>query len=155
MLASPLPPSFLDISSLSTSYLECNAFCMVVCFRVPWSIISNSSLVHFKYRPEYLKMETAPVFVPLISFLRHSSVSFNSLVLLKYFYYYKFYSSGRDLVICLYPEIPKEFQRLILHDLIWVLHIPFVRMINLKCLARFTVNHFAQPVLFSLILFLC
>ena len=34
MLASPLPPSFLDTYSLSTSSLGCNALCMVISFLV-------------------------------------------------------------------------------------------------------------------------
>ena len=44
MLASPLPPSFLDTYNLSTSYLGCNALCMVISFLVLWSICLSSSL---------------------------------------------------------------------------------------------------------------
>ena len=39
MLANPLPPSFLDTYSLSTSSLWSNALCMVITFLVLWSII--------------------------------------------------------------------------------------------------------------------
>ena len=36
-----------------------------------------------------------------------------------------------------------------------VVHIPFVRRVNFKHLAKFPVDHLAHPVVFSLILFLC
>ena len=66
MLASPLPPCFLDTYSLSTSSLGCNALCMVISFRVLWSICLSSSRVHFRKGPEYLTSGTAQVFIPLI-----------------------------------------------------------------------------------------
>ena len=53
-LASPLPPSFLDTYSLSTSSLGCNTLCMVISFLALWSICLSSSLVYFKNGPEYL-----------------------------------------------------------------------------------------------------
>ena len=53
MLASPLPPSFRDTYSLSTSSLRYNALCMVISFLVLWSIYL-SSLVNFKNGPVYL-----------------------------------------------------------------------------------------------------
>ena len=84
MLASPLPPSFLDTDSLSTSSLECNALCMVINFLVLWSICLSSSLVHFKKRPNYLMRDTAQVFIPLIRFLLDSFVSSSILILLRY-----------------------------------------------------------------------
>ena len=84
MLASPLPPSFLDTYSLSMSSLGCNVLCMVISFLVPWSIYLSSSHVHFKKGPEYLARETAQVFIPLIRFLLHSFVSSSFLVLLRY-----------------------------------------------------------------------
>ena len=84
MLASPLPPFYLDTYSLSTSSLECNALCMVISFLILWSNILSSSLVHFKNGPEYLTRGTAQVFIPLIRFLLHSFVSSSFLVLLRY-----------------------------------------------------------------------
>ena len=69
MLASPLPPSSLDIYSLSPSYLRCNALCMVISFLVLWSISLGSSLVHFQKGPEYLTRDTAKAFIPFIRFL--------------------------------------------------------------------------------------
>ena len=48
MLASLLPPSFVDTYSLSTSSLWCYALYMVISFLVLWSICLSSSLVHFK-----------------------------------------------------------------------------------------------------------
>ena len=86
MLASPLPPSFLDTYNLSTSSLECNALCMVISFLV-FSLLSiclSYSLVHFKKGPEYLTSETAQVFIHVIRFLLHSFVSSSFLVLLRY-----------------------------------------------------------------------
>ena len=48
MLASPLPPPFLETYSLSTSSLGCNALCIVISFLALWSICLSSYLVHFK-----------------------------------------------------------------------------------------------------------
>ena len=84
MLASPLPPSFLDTYSQSTSSLGCNALCMVISFLVLWSICLSSSLVHFKKGPKYLTRGTAQVFIPLIRFLLHSFVTSSFLVLPRY-----------------------------------------------------------------------
>ena len=79
MLSSPLPPSFLDTSSLG-----CNASCMVISFYLRWSICLCSSLVHFKNRPEYLTRETAEIFIPIIRFLICNFVTSSFLVLLMY-----------------------------------------------------------------------
>ena len=84
VLASPLPPTFLDTYSLSTSSLGYNALCMVISFLVLWSICLSSSLVYFKSGPEYLMRITARVSIPLIRFLRHSFVSSSFLFLLRY-----------------------------------------------------------------------
>ena len=56
--------------------------------------------------------------------------------------------------ISLHLKIPEEFVCLVLHDRCWVVHIPFVRMVKFKLLAQFPVDHLAQPVVYSLILFL-
>ena len=87
MLVSPLPPSFLGTYSLSTYSLGCNALCMVISFRVLWSICLSSLQVHFKDDPEYLTRETAQVFIPLIRFLLYSFISSSFLVLLKYSFF--------------------------------------------------------------------
>ena len=84
MLASPLPPSFLDTYSLSTLSLGCNALFMVISFIVLWSICLRSSLVYLKKRPEYLTWDTVQVFIPLMRFQRESFVSSSFLVLLRY-----------------------------------------------------------------------
>ena len=81
---SPLPPSFLDTYSLSTSSLWCNALCMLISFLVLWFIWLSSSLVHFKNCPEYLTGGTAQVIVPLIWFLLPSFVSSTFMGLLGY-----------------------------------------------------------------------
>ena len=72
MLASPLPPSFLDTYSLSTWSLGCNALCMVISFLVLYSICLSSSLVHLGKGPGYLTWGTAEVFIPLMKFLLES-----------------------------------------------------------------------------------
>ena len=84
MLASHLPPCFLDTYNLSTSSLGCNALCMVISFLVLWSICLSSSLVHLRKGPEYLTRGTAQVFIPLMRFLQESFVSSSFRVLLRY-----------------------------------------------------------------------
>ena len=84
MLASPLPPSFQDTYSLSTSYLGCNALCMVISFLVLWSICLSWSLVLLRKGPEYLSRRTTQVFIPLMRFLLASFVSSSFLFLLSY-----------------------------------------------------------------------
>ena len=81
MLVSPLPLSFLDTYSLSTSSLGCNALYMVISFLVTWSICLSSSLVHFKNGPEYLTRGTVQVFIPLISFLLYILVSSSFIII--------------------------------------------------------------------------
>ena len=54
MLASPLPPSFLDTYNLSTSSLGCNVLSIVISFFVLWSICLSSSLVNLRKGPVYL-----------------------------------------------------------------------------------------------------
>ena len=83
MLASPLPPSFFDTYSLSTFSLGCNALWVVVSFHVLWSICLSSSHVHFKKGPEYLKRDTAQVFI-LIKSQLDGFFSCNFLVPLRY-----------------------------------------------------------------------
>ena len=84
MLASPLPPSFLDTYSLSTSSLGCNALCMVISFLVFLSICLSSSLVNLRKCPEYLTRGTAQVFISLMRFLLESFVSSSFVVFLRY-----------------------------------------------------------------------
>ena len=64
-LASPLPRSFPDTYSLSTSSLGCNGLCMVINLLVLWSICLSSSLVHLRKGPEYLTRGSAQVFILL------------------------------------------------------------------------------------------
>ena len=56
-------------------------------------------------------------------------------------------------MIRLYLKIPEKFLCLIFQDGLWVVHIPFVRMVKSKFLAQFLVDHFAHSVVSSLILF--
>ena len=48
-----------------------------------------------------------------------------------------------------------EFICVILQDRLWVVHIPFLRMVKFQFLAHLPVDHLAHPVLSSLILLLC
>ncbi len=57
LLASPLPPSFLDTYSLSTSSLGCNALCMVISFLMLWAICLRSSLVAYHVTGTLLEVE--------------------------------------------------------------------------------------------------
>ena len=84
MLASPLPPYFLDTYSLSTSSLGCCTLCMVISFLVLWSICLSSPLVHFIKGLEYLTRGTTQVFILLIRFRQLSFVSSSFLVLIRY-----------------------------------------------------------------------
>ena len=63
-------------------------------------------------------------------------------------------SSGQDLVICLHPKILDSFEHFILQERIWLVPIPFVRMVNFKLFAQFFVDHLQHPVLYSFTLFL-
>ena len=45
--------------------------------------------------------------------------------------------------------------RVIYQDRGWVVHIAFVGMVKFKFLAHFPVDHLAQPVMSSLVFFLC
>ena len=72
-----------------------------------------------------------------------------------FFDYYKIWSSRRGLVFRLNIEIPDEFVPIILWDRFWVVHISFVRMVNLQLLAQFPVDHIGHPIVPSLIFFLC
>ena len=68
--------------------------------------------------------------------------------------YYKVRSSGRDLVICLYVKIQKEYVYFILQERFWAVHTAFVCMVKFQFLAGFPVDRFAYPVVSSLIFFL-
>ena len=49
----------------------------------------------------------------------------------------------------------RQFYRSTLYDRFWIVHILYVRMVNFKLLAQYPVDHFAYPVVSSLLLFLC
>ena len=83
------------------------------------------------------------------------STIFKVLIFFFFVDYYKVWSSVRDLVIRFYLKIPNEFVCLILQDRCWVVHIPFVRKVKSRFLARFLVDHRAHPVVSTLILSLC
>ena len=91
ILGSPLPFSFLDKSSLSTSSLGCNAVCIVINFLVLWYICLRISLVHFKNCLDYLKRETAHLFIPLTRFLQvfgFKKCSRSPEILFSYFFFH-------------------------------------------------------------------
>ena len=102
--ASPFPPSFLDILSLSTSSLGCNALYMFISFLVLKSICLSSSLVHLEKGPEYLTRNTAQVFIPLIRFLQDSFVS--SSFLFSWDINFEFCLSFPLVWLCQHPRCP-------------------------------------------------
>ena len=93
MLVSHLPP-FLDSYCLSKSSLGSKAICVVTSFLVLWSICWSSSLVHFKNGPDYLTRGTSHVFISLMRFLLCSLVSRIFPILLTYYFFYSFISTG-------------------------------------------------------------
>ena len=84
LLASPFPPSFIVIYSLSMSSLKCKALCIVIILFLLWYVCLSYSLVYFKNGPKYLTRETAQVFKSLIKFLLKSLVSKRFFVRLRY-----------------------------------------------------------------------
>ena len=97
--------------------------------KAPFTIVitfMSHSFFHSLARSKYL------------SFFSHSlnytlwSACTARFTILQFFYYYKIWSSGRDLVICLYVKIAEEFVCLLLSDIFWVVHIPFVRTVKLQ-----------------------
>ena len=68
-----------------------------------------------------------------------------------FFYFDNVWSSGRD-EIRLYLKIQNNLECLIFKDGFWVAHIPFVRMVKPKFLARFPMNYLPHKVVSSLIL---
>ena len=69
--------------------------------------------------------------------------------------HHEVWSSGRDLVICLYPKISEKFVRLILQERFWLVQVLFGSMVKVQFLARFPVDHLFHSVVFSLALALC
>ena len=103
MLASPLPLSFLDTYSLSTSSLGCKALCVLISFLVLWSICFWSSLV------ESLIRETSRVFIPLIRSLQYSFVSSSFLVLTRYSFFKFFFFPFPLVWWCQHPIFPSIY----------------------------------------------
>ena len=66
MLASPLPPSFLDSYNLSITSFGCKALCIFIRFLVLCYIWWSSSLILFKNDTGYLTSGTAEVLIPLM-----------------------------------------------------------------------------------------
>ena len=60
----------------------------------------------------------------------------------------------RHLEVCFYLNIPENFVHHILHGRFLVVHIPPVRFVKFKFLAKFSVDHLSHPVVSSLILIL-
>ena len=66
ILIRPLPPSFLDMYSLSTLLLRCKALCIVIIFLVLRSKAKSSSLFQSRKGAEYRMTATAHVLIALI-----------------------------------------------------------------------------------------
>ena len=104
MQAIPLPPSFLNTYSLSTSSLGCKALYIVISFLVLWSICWSYSFVDLKNGPEYLTRAIAQVFILLMRFLLRILLSSNFLVLLRN--YFLFLISSLHIWWCPLPIFP-------------------------------------------------
>ena len=57
-------------------------------------------------------------------------------------------------MIRLFPKTPEEFVRLILQGRFWVVHIPFLRRIELQFVAQIPLDYLAYTVMSNLIVFL-
>ena len=69
--------------------------------------------------------------------------------------YYLVWLSDRNKVIRWYLQISEEFVLLIILDSFSVMHLSSSRMVEIKFLAHFPVDHAANPVMANLIIFLC
>ena len=130
MLASPPPPSLLDIYNLSTLSLGCNALCMVISFLVLWSICLSSSQVHFRRGTKYLMRDTAQVFIPLIRFQLESFVSNSFPVPLRYSFL--FCLSFPLVWWCQPPRCPSIYRSPPWEFFIWIINILMNKKINME-----------------------
>ena len=76
------------------------------------------------------------------------------------FFFFSFFWLSLGLVIWLKLDDPFLSQNspkscLIFQGGLWIIPIPFVRMVRLKLLSQLPVDHLAHPVVSSLILYLC
>ena len=85
----------------------------------------------------------------------HNFASSNLFFFFFFVDYYKVWSSGRDYVIRLYVKLPKSLCVSYSWTICRVVHIPFVRKLKFKFLTHLPLDHFAHPVMSSLILLLC
>ena len=116
---------------------------------VSWAPITIGITVTYMFHSFSIPNQGPGIYLSFRFRLMFSVVSRDSKV--KYFAsspfifadYYKVWSYSRDLVILLYFKFIVEFVRLILLDKCWVVHIPFVRMVN------FTFLHHSQWVALS------
>ena len=91
---------FLDTYSLSTSFLGCMAFCILLSFLVLWSVCWSSSFFHFKNDSGHLTRRKAQVFIPLMRILLQILVSRSFLVRQGLFFIFHFIST------CLMVSLP-------------------------------------------------
>ena len=101
-------------------------------------------------RSMYLSLFSLPFIFTLAS--TGTAKSPNRQVIYCFVDYHQVWLSGWDLVICSYLKILKNFVCPILQDGFRIVHIPLVRMVKFKFLARFPGDHPAHPVVASLIL---
>ena len=145
MRASPIPLSFLDTCSLSTSSLRCNTLCMVISFLVLWSICLSSSLAHLRKDPEYLTRSTAQVYYyyycTLLSVF-HTSVGLWSFIQVSSSLQDSSQYSGRSQQCfsfdCLHSS---SYFQVPLSILFWLYRVPQLRLISpsLSCSIVFSV----------------
>ena len=138
-----------------------SSLCTNPLMTVPRAATTIGITVTFMFHSFFLFPCKIDVFILLFAVFQFYSVvssdskANNSVIFFFLVDYYKVWSSGWDQVIRLYLKIPETHVHLILQDKFLVIHIPFVRMVKLKFLAQFQVDHLDHPVVSSLILFQC
>ena len=113
----PVPPSFLDMYSLSTLLFGCNPLCIVNRFLVLLSICCNSSLVQSRNALEYLSKDIAQVLIPFMTFspLRFVSKIFLILRLYSFPLSLSFLSSWSHLPLLLLSTYTNHLHSMILY----------------------------------------
>ena len=115
---------------------------------VPSAPTSNGIIVTFMFHMFLKFFSKLQIFIFLLAFFQfYPIISQNDKVhcsagFLSFVDYHYAWSSGQNLVIRLYLQIPESFVFLIFQDRCWIVHIPFVRMVTLNFL------HYSQWITF-------
>ena len=132
----------------SNSSSPCN--CSLV--TVPNASITIGIIVTFKFHSFFLFPKKVNVLILLFTFFQfYSVVSGDSKIYTFASYLFFFLLIIKGLVF--WPRLGDPC--VIPQDSCWVVHIPFVRMANLKFLTQLTMYNLAHPVMSSMIHILC